>query len=325
VKPVACSTLSNFAAIPASYISSGLPCFPTPPTGAQAIRVNQNFGTWYQIGNGAQSWYHSLQVAVTKRLSRGVQFQGSYTWAHQLDDAAGQGFGEGGGVAPLYPGNRQLIDYGRSPTDIRHNFHFNLLYHIPGIKSENFAAKLTQGWWMGNIISVATGNAVNLTESNARSQSFPLNQGSIERPSFVTSANLAQALVQNPNAVVYNPSTFYIGTTSQWFNPNMLFLQPVGTLGNVPRNFVTAPGTSNWDFSINKDTRVKYLGEAGSLQFRAEIFNILNHPFLGAPSLAVFGGTATDTGAPLGNAGQITSTAPLSTSRQIQLALKLIF
>src|ERR1019366_7105828 len=101
--------------------------------------------------------------------------------------------------------------------------------------------------------------------------------GGVDRPDRVTSANLAAALVLNPKAVVYDPGTVITGNPNQWYNPNMFTLQTAGTLGNVGRNTLNGPGFSNWDFSINKDTGLRMLGENGKVQFRAEIFNALNH------------------------------------------------
>jgi hypothetical protein len=87
------------------------------------------------------------------------------------------------------------------------------------------------------------------------------------------------------------------------------------------------PGLGEWDFSLVKDTAMPFLGEQGSLQFRAEFFNILNRANFAMPNGAIFNGAITDVGAysetPLSTGGQITQTS--TTSRQIQLALKLLF
>jgi hypothetical protein len=111
--------------------------------------------------------------------------------------------------------------------------------------------------------------------------------------------------------------------------------QTCGTLGNESRGFLRAPKLFNWDFSVVKETKLGFLGEQGSLQFRAEFFNILNRTNFGFPSTGSYAGTTTDLGAlseapsganaskPLGTAGQITTTA--TNSRQIQLALKIVF
>jgi hypothetical protein len=97
------------------------------------------------------------------------------------------------------------------------------------------------------------------------------------------------------------------------------------------------PGLGDWDFSLVKDTALRFLGEGGSLQFRAEFFNLLNRANFGTPAVTAFSGTigtvvagsttAPNVGAysqsPVGNAGAITTTA--TPSRQVQLALKVIF
>src|ERR1700723_1343602 len=135
--------------------------------------------------------------------------------------------------------------------------------------------------------------------------------GVLERPSFVTSANVgavtgaafAAGLTTCPanatgcipyNPVVYNRKTVITHSVGQWFNPNMFALQPVGTIGNVSRNTLRNPGLTQWDISLNKDTAWARLGKGGMIQFRAEIFNILNHPGLGPAQDSVFAGTVTD-------------------------------
>lgn len=112
---------------------------------------------------------------------------------------------------------------------------------------------------------------------------------------------------------------------AQWFNPAAFMLQPVGTLGNVGRDSLTGPGYINFDFALHKNTKVGFLGESGNIEFRAEAFNIVNHPNLGMPNISTFAGALTDaeTVAPLSTAGQVTSTA--GTSRQIELALRISF
>ena len=100
-----------------------------------------------------------------------------------------------------------------------------------------------------------------------------------------------------------------------------------GTVGNVSEGLLRGPGLDDVDFSLTKDTHLPFLGEQGNLQFRAEIFNILNHPNFAMPNGTVFSGKTTDysaySEAPSSSAGVISST--ISTSRQIQLALKLVF
>jgi hypothetical protein len=111
-----------------------------------------------------------------------------------------------------------------------------------------------------------------------------------------------------------------------WFDPCAFTLQPLGFIGSTQRSFLRAPGLSNLDFSAVKDTPLKFLGESGLLEFRAEMFNIFNHPSLGIPSGGVFAGSTTATPAVedvLSTAGQITATS--TKSRQIQFALRVQF
>lgn len=122
------------------------------------------------------------------------------------------------------------------------------------------------------------------------------------------------------------PANEAVGTPTLYYNPCAFTEQPQGYLGNAGQNILEGPPQRNVDFSLVKDTALPKLREGTKLQFRAEFFNILNHPFFNFPARTVFAGTTPGTGdiePPLSNAGVITST--LGTSRQIQLALKLIF
>jgi hypothetical protein len=115
----------------------------------------------------------------------------------------------------------------------------------------------------------------------------------------------------------------------------MFDLQPAGELGNSGRGILRAPGAVNFDFSAVKDTKVGLLGEAGSVEFRAEFFNILNHPNWGFPANASVWSSGTPTTLPAGQIGSssvpvgFSNPSAISTtsnnSRQIQVALKLIF
>ena len=149
---------------------------------------------------------------------------------------------------------------------------------------------------------------------------------------------------QNPNAVPFDKNTVYTHgvtpsvdpttnafTSYGWFNPNMFIVGPPGFLGNAPRGMLRAPGLRTWDFSLSKDSKLAFLGEAGNLEFRAEFFNILNHTNFGFPdnSTYVSGPSFTAPGTVMGptsisqTAGTITSiTTP---SREIQFSLRLEF
>lgn len=125
---------------------------------------------------------------------------------------------------------------------------------------------------------------------------------------------------RNPVRPFVNPNftgPIITGNPNQWFNPSA-FLRPPpnsGFYGNLGRDTLIGPGLATWDFSAVKDTRLK---ERLTLQFRAEIFNLLNRANFNTPNLIVF----TPTGVS-GTAGAITSTS--TTARQVQFALKLLW
>jgi len=115
-----------------------------------------------------------------------------------------------------------------------------------------------------------------------------------------------------------------VGSPNEWYNPNMFTLQPTGTIGTVGRDSLTGPGLATWDINVNKDTHLRWLGEQGVLQFRAEVFNLLNKANFGLPNATAFSGTAGDlVEKPLATAGVISTTS--TDPREFQFSLKLIF
>jgi hypothetical protein len=128
-----------------------------------------------------------------------------------------------------------------------------------------------------------------------------------------------------------------LGTTSLYFDPCAFYTQPQGFLGDEGPNYLRGPGFDNLNFSIVKDTAVGFLGEAGQVEFRAEFFNLFNHPNFSLPASSgatAYAGTCGGAANPLlactasaanptSSAATITSTN--GTSRQIQFGLKIIF
>jgi len=162
-----------------------------------------------------------------------------------------------------------------------------------------FGAVMASGWSVNSIITLQSGFPF-----TAQLSYNPSNNGDTRNPvrPFI-----------NPN-FTGNP---IIGTPQQWFNP-AVFLQPPpnsGFFGNATRNNLGGPGLATWDFSAVKNTKVR---EQLTLQFRAEIFNLLNRANFNTPALITF----TPSGVS-GTAGAITSTS--TTARQVQFALKLLW
>jgi hypothetical protein len=163
----------------------------------------------------------------------------------------------------------------------------------------------------------------------------------VENTPALIAANPCNAL--NPCAytpIPFNKNTVVTGDINNYFNPNMFSMAPefpspegggnfVGQLGNAGRNILRGPGSSDWNFSLVKDTKVKFLGEGGSVQFRAELFNVLNHPTFKFGFLApiLFVGRPSDTG-PFSEKPRATNSQIRTTDgepRQIQFAIKVLF
>jgi len=314
-------------------------------------RINPNFGSVNTNNTVGVSYYDSLQVVVNKRLSSGLEAQGAYTYGHSLDTPIGQLVAADCAGAPGMDtgvsSNTRAYDYGPSCFDLRHNFRMSLLYYFPRLTSNSVLSKLVDGWWMGNIVSLQTGLPFTPVLANNRSNSGNLITGA-DRVDINTQAIAQGTVLTNAeggtyraaaNFIPYNPHKVITGNPGQWFNPNMFHMQPMvpcpnnpaltcGTLGDAARGILRGPGLGDWDFSLVKDTSTSLWGREGSVEFRAEIFNILNHTNFGMPaSGSVFNGATSVLGAyqqaPLTGVGQITTT--VTTSRQIQFALKLIF
>jgi hypothetical protein len=134
---------------------------------------------------------------------------------------------------------------------------------------------------------------------------------------------------RNPDRVSINPNftgNVITGTATQWFNPNAFFSPKAGTYGDASRGILTGPGLVEFDTSLFKTTAIT---ERVKTEFRAEFFNIVNHPNLGLPVVSTFSSTTATNlvtgllGMPSQTAGAITYTA--TTQREIQLGLKLLW
>ena len=309
--------------------------FPAPTIGnPNNCRVNPYYGDFALNTTTGQSWYEALEVEVQKRVSHGFQFQSSYTYSKLEDTSEGQYPGTTGtiqdaGTQDSTDPFNVLFDKGPSEYDATHQWTTNLIYYLPDIKTASgFLPKLLNGWWTSNIITLRSGFAFAPNSPGGSIANSYNTYGGSDRDAFVTAANLAAVQANfNANAVVYNPKTVIVDTPAigtpgiQWFNPNMFAPQPFGQLVDVPRGVLRGPGYAGWDFALAKDTKLGLLGEAGVLRFRAEFFNVLNHPDFLLPN---YGLTGFFPGAIQSGAGVITST-PTNNQREIQLTLRVEF
>jgi len=339
------------------FLPNGLPYYCHPgdnPTGPPTVadqcpasavfpaKSNTTYGIVNQNSAGSETWYDALQVNWTKRLSHGLTGGIAYTWAKELDFGSGeQGTEVAVGEGTYFPQVRSL-DKAVGGFDIASNFRANVIYRIPAfVDSQGWTGNALNGWWIGSIVSAQSGYPVNPIIGNRSLSNNPSAAGSAtDRPNLDPSFNPAAVITHDP---------------SNWFNETMYDLPLAGTLGTAPRYGLRGPDLINWDFSLNKDTRAHFLGEQGNIEFRAEFFNLLNHPNFSNPNATIASLSSpaaiqcgpqfalvntltiktspscqfqpvSATTSPLASnstAGQITTTA--NRSRQIQLSLKVIF
>ena len=271
-------------------------------------RLNPNVGQISALFYEGSSIYHAMHVQVTKRLSHGFQFQGSYTWSKSIDSGsssvAGNNFDNSVSSFPLF--NLGLVR-GLSDFDLRHNLVVSYLWQIPITKSlSGPIGVIAKGWQLGGILQSSSGFPFTATIGG---DSLGLRSAdAFGFPNRVSSAACANPV--NPG----NP-THYIKT-------ECFTAPPLGTLGNGGRNTLIGPHVRNVDMSLVKNTAVKWISETFNLQFRTEVFNIFNHPNFAQPTnpnRQLFNSAL----ARNSSAGTLTSTA--TTSRQIQFAVKLIW
>jgi hypothetical protein len=232
------------------------------------IAPNPNFGTVDELLPGASSIYHALQTIVRIQNTHGISGFAGYTFAKAIDDAS-DGIDFAPGVAfPQDPGNLNA-ERGPSSFDTKHRFTVAINYDLPAWKS---AGRFGSGWQLNWIASLQSGRPIPIANSSDSSGRFYFNQ----RPNIVPGVN--------PILPHWTPFTGYL-------NP-LAFIQPAfGTFGNLGRNSIYGPGYRNLDFSITKNT---HLTEQLTLQFRAEFFNILNHPNYAQPNHNIIPGFIDD-------------------------------
>ena len=321
-------TTEGNPSIPLGYDAKGLPYYcqiVNVTTGACANsnfrpRTNPVFDKAQYYTAGGDSYYHALQTSLNMRLYHGFQGQLNYTFAKALDDGQKANSDSASSTLSGQSVDQLFNDKGPSFVDIRHNVRGNAIYHAPNAQWDNIAGRILRGWWFGSIVSFQTGLPINPILGVDRA--LQNNQNISTRPNL---------------AATFDPNKVITGDINRWFDPTMFALQPAGTLGNAGRNILRGPKLTNVDFSINKDTNAPFFGEQGKVQFRAEIFNIFNHPNFLAPPGAIWAspGNASIGTVPSGQfgspggpailrtAGQITATS--TKSRQIQLAVKILF
>ena len=281
------------------------------------------------LGNQSTSSFNSLQATLTRRYANGLYLLAGYTWAHAIDTA--------GNTSNLGFAPQNSLDYaaekGNGDYDIRHRFTVSTTYDLP---SRKVWGQLLEGWQMTGIFQYETGSPVLLYDNSNDTTLTGEGPGNAnnDRWNIVGDpANLKVSLKGIPRLSADDPTCQSVATTPElqealaWtehcFAQNGTILYPAafGAFGNMGRNILRGPGFVNLDASVGKIWKIN---ERVGIQFRGEVFNILNHANFASPS----GSLASS------RMGRFVSTPDVSASnpvvgsggsRHIQLGVKLIW
>jgi hypothetical protein len=288
-----------------------------------------------QTQTTARSYYNSLQISATQRLSSGLQFLAAYTFSKSIDNSSGGASSAGIETGPIL-GN-QLDDRanrGVSNFDRTHRFVLSYLWDLPrpALASRSTAGRLLfSNWQVAGIITAMSGLPIDIVDSNAGSFYLGANNG-LSRPSWAPGATRNTASSNIPTGYFFNPFAFVrpivlAGQLIPSSNGTATAAATGTDFGDVGTNVLRGPKQTNVDFSIIK--RFPF-SESKSVEFHAEFFNLFNHvnfnnPISNLNAFASSGGSLDTNGRILnpGDFGRITSTS--NNPRLIQFALKLNF
>jgi hypothetical protein len=262
----------------------------------QSFRPNQNFTSLTLNKTTGTASFNALSANLERRMTRNLSFLGGFRWARSLDELTGSLF--------------QGVDYyttniaqsrGLSESDVNHQFIFSYTYEGPNPTTLGRVADYAVGGWRtSGILTLRSGTPFTLFSGNDNS--------------------LSGIGMDHADSVPGQTPTLDTGRStaakvSEYFNTAAFQQNAAGTFGDVGRNTLRGPGYSDLDFSITRSFalgKLPFLSEADHLDFRAEAFNLFNHPNLGNPD-----GTQLD-----GTFGQILSAV---SPRILQFALKYVF
>ena len=282
--------------------------------------INPAFNAIGLTGSDAQSFYNALQLSASIGPKSGFSTQGNYTFSKSVDDASVPASSSTTNYSRQYPFMRTL-DRGLSEFDIRHRLSVNYFYAIPAGRGQRWwksgvLSQILGNWRLGSVLSFRTGTPFHPMVN-------------IRTPGYLFAANRPNLRAGASNNPIDGVSTGCggvvqvgeeLGGPDRYFDPCAFSPTPAGTLGTVGRNTVVGPSVFTMDLSLQKEV---VLNGDRRLQFRAELFNVPNHPNFAAPSrgaITIFSGSS---GRLNPTSGAIFRTA--TTSRQLQFALRLAF
>jgi hypothetical protein len=294
---------------------------PFAPSGSPFFYVNN-------IETSANSAYNSLQVSLRLRGTKGFDSTLNYTWSHSIDNASD---GQDYVTNASQPDNSHRPDLERANSnfDVRQRLVWNFIYTFPN-RGQGRWAKVTDGWQLNGVLTLQSGqpyHVVLFDDYNGTGEFFP-------RPDLIGDP---YAGTRAPDQFL-NLAAFRVPCTLDPTGDGSAAACLPGTqhFGSLGRNSLRGPDFRNFDFSIFKNTA---LTEKVTLQFRAEFYNIANHPNFANPFLPGFAADASTNGIdpvtgqgigylPINVTGDVGIGNPFlggGGPRNIQLALKLVF
>ena len=275
-----------------------------------ALRPYKGFYTINQATNGGASDYHSLQVNLRRRLTKGLLFGVAYTWSKALD------FGSSNGTKLTNTFDKNLM-YGRADFDRRHVFIANVVYNIDQFNHSNFIERTVLGRWQvsgtlqgqtGAGLSVTTGTDFAGVGTGSGSQFVPIIKSGVQtykgfagyNPPSGTNLWFDTSAYVTSSSALTNAALPYRGT-----------FQPRGA-----RNVISGPGFQSYNMALNKNFTLVPGHEGTALTFRAEAFNLTNHPTADNPNTTF---TSSQFGQSVGKGGTY------GADRQFQFSLRASF
>jgi hypothetical protein len=273
------------------------------------VNPNPNFEFVSVTDNSATSDYNALQVKFERRLSRGFQALASYTFSHSIDDASTDAAGNYLNTPGAFANSN--IDRGDSDFDIRHAFTSGMTYQVPSPAPGTLARAALGGWSLDGFILARSAPPVDLVGALFEAYGTAL----FPRPDIVQGVPLVLSGSGYPGGKIFNSPAFTAA--------------PPGQQGDFGRNVLRGFAAAQADVSLQRQFRMT---EKVGLRFRAEFFNIFNHPNFGSPTNSLtsplFGQSTQTLANSLGSGGANGGFNPLyqiGGPRSVQLALKLLF
>jgi len=298
-----------------------------------ASRLNDAYGSIRGMFYQGRSYFNALELQLAKRMSHGFQLQGTFTWGKSIDTSsatvAGDAFGNS--ISSLNWFDMRLVR-GLSDFNVGRTLVVNGTWDIPTAKSFSGPARwIADGWELGLILTVSdgvpftptwgTGDDPALTQNND-DWAFPNRLGGPGCKTLTNPGNPNNYIKTQCFAIPTAPDAAFF-TANNCQGGDLTNLQCFNLRGNAGRNIIIGPGITNLDFSVFKNNRIKRISENFNVQFRAEIFNILNHPNFAPPTVPDNSDVFLSDGTLSGSAGLLTRTT--IPERQIQFAVKFIF